>query len=337
MKKILISITLIVLASWVTAQETKHQTQELESILFGNYLAYLTQQDDSGNYEGGIDNLVYKLLDKQDYRVQPGEHKEVIMLFRADADKPEEFKNDEKMYLPDHPAFPITYIQKVYEGNEKMQKDIGYAPRINSYDDHKRLVFLDGRIFILQDWVDKDNYTLVAVMEHQAKKVGGLKKMKMVMKSPKKMKTMQPHTQLQNYLDKAYKKQQEIYPKWLAEGNNGSLEENTENIRKLIIDVINKQRTDWMNSEEYKRIKERNRHAEQNRSESTVTINNSSGKDVYIYVEGSKNSSRISTNGRASFSCKSNLYYSYDANGSANSATLIVSANQNCGEQIQID
>ncbi|PKV50336.1 hypothetical protein ATE84_2392 [Aquimarina sp. MAR_2010_214] len=315
--------------------EIKHQTQQLEAIQLGNYTAYLTQQSNSGDYEGGLDVLLYKITNFKDYTVQPGAHKEVYMLFGEDPDRPDDHK--ETMFLPDNEAFPITYVEKVYEGSPKMQKEIGYSPRINRLSDGNRIVFMDGKIFMIEDWVDKDNYELKAVLEYQAKKMGGFKKMKEVMKSPKKMKAMQPHKMLQEYLDNAYNKQQEVYAKWIQTPKNEALIENIDQIRKFIIGAINKQRDDWYNSAEYKRIKERNADARQSSLESEVTINNTTGKDIYIYAEGSSNGSRVSANGRGTFSCKKGLYYSFSGNSSASNGTLVSSANQSCGTTVNVN
>ncbi|EZH74239.1 hypothetical protein ATO12_15345 [Aquimarina atlantica] len=317
--------------------EIKHQTEELESIQVGNYTAYLTQQSSSGDYQGGLDVLLYKITNFKDYRIQPGAHKEVYMLFGENAKRPDDHK--ESMFIPDNEAFPITYVHNVYEGSPAMQDEIGFAPRKihqSTYD--SRLVFLDGKIYILKEWVDKDNYKLKAVLEYQAKKMGGLKKMKEVMKSPKKMKAMQPHKTLQEYLDNAYNKQQEVYAEWLKTPKNAALVENTESTRKFIIAAINKQRDDWMNSEEYKRIKERNQMARQSDLENRVHIVNKTGKEIYIYKEGSRNGSRLSTHfGGAKFDCKKNLYYSFSGNSSASNGTLIVRANQSCGTTVNVN
>lgn len=316
--------------------EIKHQTEELTSIQLGDYIGYLTQQDGSGTYEGGLDELVYKAIEFRDYRIQPGVHKEVIMLFRGDSDRPDKFKDSEKMFLPDNAAFPITYIERVYEGNKAMQDEIGFAPRTDKNPYEYRLVFLDGKIFVIKNWVDKDNYKLFSVMEHQVKKMGGLKKMKEVMKSPKKMKEMQPHKTLQNYLDAAFKKQQEVYMQWMKNPENAAIVENTELIRKLTIDAINKQRDDWRNSDEYRRIKERNQSAASSDSKSLITLVNRTGKDIYIYEEGSSNGSRVSANGSGRFNCEKNQYYSFSGNSSASKGTQITNANQSCGQTITV-
>ncbi len=240
------------------------------------------------------------------------------------------------MYLPDNAAFPITYGEKVFEGNKEMQDALGFAPRINKYRDGNRLVFLDSKIFVIEDWID--NYKLVSVMEHQAKKMGGFKKMKEVMKSPKKMKAMQPHQTLQNYLDKAFAKQQEVYAEWVKDPRNAALVENTNAIRQLTIDAINKQRDDWRNSAEYKRIKERNNSFAKSDSQNTLTLINKTGKEIYIYEEGSSSGSRLSTHsGGGKYNCKKNLYYSFSANASSAKATKISNANQSCGSAVSVN
>lgn len=337
MKKItLLGLCILFFANSLKAQnEIKDQTKQLEAIQVGNYTGYLTQQSSDGTYEGGLDVLVYKITNFKDYRIQPGAHKEVYMLFGEDPDRPDDHK--ETMFLPDNEAFPITYVQKVYEGSPAMQKEIGYSPRINRLSDGNRIVFIDGKIFMIEDWVDKDNYKLQAVLEFQAKKMGGLKKMKEVMKSPKKMKAMQPHKTLQEYLNNAYNKQEEVYAQWIKNPKNAALVQNIDQIREFIIGAINKQRDEWYNSAEYKRIKERNASATQSSSENEVTINNKTGKDIYIYEEGSRNGSRVSANGRGTFNCKKNLYHSFSGNSSASNGTLFVRANQSCGTTVNVN
>ncbi|GAA3609833.1 hypothetical protein Q4Q39_16900 [Flavivirga amylovorans] len=328
--KLLLLIVLLGLKT-IAQNEVKHQTEQLSLIKKGDYIGYLTQQDGSGKYEGGLDELTYKLTNFQDYRIQPGAHKEVYMIFGGNPDRPDKYK--ETMFLPDNEAFPITYVEKVFEGNKEMQDELGFAPRINRLTDGNRLVFLDGRIYVIEDWESKDSYNLVSVMEHQTKKMGGLKKMKEVMRSPKKMKEMQPHETLKKYLDNAYEKQQTVYAQWMKNPKNAAIVENTESIRKLTIDAINKQRADWRNSDAYRRIKERNQSFAQSASQSQVTITNRTGKDIYIYEEGSSNGSRISVNGKGTYNCKKNQYYSFSGNSSAAKSTQISTANQSCGQE----
>lgn len=334
--KLLLSISILLFSIQLNAQnDTKHQTEELKSIKTGVYTPYLTHQDGSGNYQGGLDKLVFKVTKFQDYRIQPRVHKEVYMIFGGNPDRPDKYKTT--MFLPDNEAFPITYGEKVYEGNKEMQDELGFAPRINRLSDGNRLVFLNGKIFVIEDWVDKDNYKLTAVMEHQAKKMGKLKLMGIVMKSTKKMKKMQPHLILQKYLDNAFNKQQEVYADWIKNPKNETLVINTESIRKLTIDAINKQRDDWRNSDEYKRIKERNRNTTQSNQKNVVKITNRTGKDIYIYEEGSSNGSRLSNNGTSRSNCKKNLYYSFNGNGSSKKGIKVVFANQSCGQNVTVN
>lgn len=317
------------------SQDVKHQTEELATIKIGSYRPYLTKQDDNGKYQGGLSSLVYEIVDIKDYRID-GKHKEVYLYFGENADRSSDgYKK--KMYLTGNLAFPITYVQKVFEGNKTMQEEIGFAPRINRYSDVHRLVFLDGRIYVLEDWKDKDNYELKMVLEFQEKRLTGLKLMKEVMKSPKKMEALQPHKILQKYLDQAYAKQQKVYAKWLQNTDNKRFEENIEATRKLIIGAINKQRDDWYNSAEYKRIKENNQYFAQHQQQNYTTVNNRTGRDIYIYAEGSSNGSRVSANGSGRCDCKKNQYYSFSGNSSASQGTLIISANQNCGQQVTVE
>lgn len=73
---------------------------------------------------------------------------------------------------------------------------------------------------------------------------------------------------------------------------------------------------------EYKRLKEHQALIEsldKENARNTVTIYNRTGRDIYIFKEGSHNSSRLTNSSSLKLSCSNNYYYNYDPNSSSKS------------------
>ena len=332
MKKIIFTIALLALVGMGTAQEVvKDQTEELMSIEKGMYMAYIATQDKGGKYLGGIQQDPYHVLEINTYRVAPNSrHKEVYLTNNQNYD----VSNLEKypMYLPDNEAFPVTYISNTYEGNAKLQESIGFTPRSEDYYKEVRAVFLDGKIYMISDWKSKDDYVLTQVLEPQEQKISGFKLMKTSMKSPKKMEADQPFAKLQAYLDAATKKQQEVYAVWIKDPVNKGLVDNKKDISTLMAKTIRSMSQDYLKSDEFKRIMANNKRAEDADRANRVTVQNNTGKDIYVYEEGSRNGSRVNVNSSGSFDCKKGLYYTFSSSSSVNGdGSKVYSANQNCG------
>lgn len=68
----------------------------------------------------------------------------------------------------------------------------------------------------------------------------------------------------------------------------------------------------------------------------TVTIYNKSGRDIYIYENGSRNGTRINANSSTKVNCTSNYTYKYDSN-SGGSGSTCYSANSRCGSSIIVN
>lgn len=336
MKKI--TVLLVLCQAILNAQEIKNQSEEIDKLKKGAYTAYLAQWDGNGNYSGGIDDTVYKVADINTYRIRENSpHKEVYLILRGS--KTDAKKHKPLMFIPDNEAYPVTYMQRVYEGNKKMQEEIGYAPRTNVYED-TRAVFLDGKIYILNNWKSKDEYSLKAVLEFQEKKLGGLKMMKEVMKSPKKLKVDQPHQKLQTYLKEALKKQETVYANWIKNPENKAIVDNTKLINKLVNGAITKFNDDYKKSDVWKRIQENNRRAEASAAANDVTIKNSTGSDIYLYEEGSMNGKLIRSNSSGTLDCKTSYYYTFShSSGTRHGAAgpLGYSANSSCGGTVTIN
>ncbi|MDO1501448.1 hypothetical protein Q2T40_15035 [Winogradskyella maritima] len=338
-KPILILAFLFALFNAYAQDTVNDQSQELGSIATGQYLAYLTKQDASGKYLGGIREKPYFVYAKNAYRVRPtSRHKEVYLY-----DNPkylEENADLERcpMYIPDNEAFPVTYVKNNYEGNTKLQSSIGFTPRSEAYMQESRAVFLDGKIYLIEDWKDQDNYALKMVLELQEGKLGGLKKIKMSMKSPKKMATEDPKAVLDAYLKNAFAKQKDVYAQWIKDPINKGIESNKKDISLLMAKTIKKMSDDYLKSAEFKRIQENNRLAEQRDNAGKVTIKNNTGQTIYIYEEGSRNGSAVRPNSSGSGNCKKALYYTFSSNSSVNGGgTKFYAGNESCGGTVSID
>lgn len=66
-----------------------------------------------------------------------------------------------------------------------------------------------------------------------------------------------------------------------------------------------------------------------------VTIYNKTGKDIYIYQDGSRNGTRINVNSSTKVDCSSNYTYKFDSN-SGGSGSTCYSANSGCGNTVTV-
>ena len=66
-----------------------------------------------------------------------------------------------------------------------------------------------------------------------------------------------------------------------------------------------------------------------------VTINNKTGKDIYVYEDGSRNSSTIRANSSGRFDCDHNYTYKFDPNSSGK-GNQCYSANSACGSSVTV-
>ena len=336
MNQFLMLLTALFIVRPSSAQQLKNQAEELADIRPGKYTAYLAKKD-GDKYIGGIDDLWYEFKRAENYKAHPtAGQKEVYMVLGKSKTHPNE--RYETMLVPDKVAFPVTYVMRTYEGNKKLQEDIGYVYKLEREKPTKRVVFLDRTVYCLEDYIDKDNYQLVSILEFEEKPMSSFKMMTASMKSPKKLQAMQPHKKLQAYLDEATELQEAAYTEWLQTPANKTWEENSRAKYELMMKVIRQMSDDWRNSDEYKRIQANNARADRAKAASTVTIINDTGSTVYIFQEGSRNGTRISANGSGSADCSKSLYYSYSGKSALNgNGTKFYTANSSCGGSISIN
>jgi len=328
MKKITL-IIISVISFLTNAQNIQQQSEAFKGITESDYVAFLAHKN-GDKYIGGIDDKTYRIVSVKPEPNFPEQHALVSMINGRSDDKTQ-------IYMPDDYAFPITYVANIYEGNSKMQKAIGYAPRQNPYVIKDRIVILDNYIYVITDWKDKDNYKLKAVLE-AGKTPSGFKKMKLVMKSPKKMKELNPHKKLADYLNSAYALKESKKAEWLANSENKTNYEKVELVHNLVLKAMKKQNDDYMKSDEYKRIQEVNQYIENRDKREKVTLVNNIGKDVYLYKEGSRNATRLSNSYSTKVDCDTNYYYTFSSNSNVNgNGVRCYNANSHCGGKIIID
>ncbi|OUS02839.1 hypothetical protein A9Q86_01965 [Flavobacteriales bacterium 33_180_T64] len=89
----------------------------------------------------------------------------------------------------------------------------------------------------------------------------------------------------------------------------------------------------------YQKMKAHQRRMKQmdnNNSKQSVTIYNKTGKDIYIYKDGSRNGTRINVNSSAKVDCSSNYTYKFDSN-SGGSGSSCYNANTGCDRSVTIN
>ena len=342
MKKnnVLLVLTLL-FSTFGWSQEIKDQTEILLGFKQTEYLNYLTQKDESGKYLGGIKKEPYHLVAFKTYRVAPNSrHKEVYL--SDDLKCTAENWYDCSMYLPDNEAFPVTYVSTVYEGNKKLKEGIGYTARTGRYAEN-RAVFLENKIYLIEEWKGKDDYKLKSVLEVKEGKISGFKLLKLSAKSPKKMAEEQPKAKLQAYLDAATAKQEKVYAEWIKNPVNKGLISNKKDIAALMKKTIKKMSDDWLSSDEFKRIQKNNRLADEAAARSQITIQNNSSHRLCIAGERSGGITYISAGSSTSFSCDVDIWYIYDSNRNGISSneirkgTKFYTANSGCGTTVTIN
>ncbi|MCB9195408.1 MAG: hypothetical protein H6598_04215 [Flavobacteriales bacterium] len=106
-------------------------------------------------------------------------------------------------YYPDNAVFPCTYVNGVRQTHKAMKGQVHI-----SFEEKERLVFIDEWVYVLTDWKDKDHYVIDRVLKKG--EIAGMKMMKAVLASKKEGIAANHVVTLQNYLDEAFKKQQEM-------------------------------------------------------------------------------------------------------------------------------
>lgn len=344
MKKLLtLSFALFILC-FVNGQVVTNQTEQIKLLPTGKYLTYDVKDQGNGKYYWYPVKLNAELASVEQEK-NFIEHKYLnFKVGNSMHDKP-------RPYLPDNMGFPITLAKVYYAGNEKLQKKVGYVPDDIRKGRTNRVVVLDGIIFDLSTDFDPDKpetfkpYRLYVHesygKENKSKDGGKKKKKKSLFKklssiasiagsaAEKKLNETNRVERVVNYLKKAVAKQNEVYPKWKNQPKNKTRLKNLELKKKLMDKGINDYNEAYKKSDEWKRIQENNKRANAAARKNNTTIQNNTGKDIYVYEEGSYNGTRIGNGNSKSFGCSSTYYYSFSGNGKWSSGSKI--SGTSCG------
>lgn len=232
------------------------------------------------------------------------------------------------MYVPDVEAFPATFVNARYEGNQEMIEKYDVIQRFNE----DRIVILDEWVYVLE-WNSKDDFVIDKVL--RPGEFSGVKAVKASFKAKKVMKNADHYNTLKAYLDKAFAKQASLLPKWMEE-NEDLIKQREENRKKVLAEIRGFNEAFW-ETEEGKAILRNNQNFE-NAQKSWVYIENQSGRDIRVLPENGIGTT-IRSGSKSHFDCNQNIYYSTgtpDDHHAEDKAGIIYRANSKCNGSVVI-
>lgn len=334
----------------VKAQEVKSQSEIIKTLNKGKY-RIITSSSSLG-YSGDM-NIVDISADKN----QPDKHFELAI--EKFPDEEDEGDRRRETYFRDNLAFPATYIKNYYVGMKRIRQKVGYALNRGRDVGDDRLVVVGNYIFLIKDWNSKDEYWLYTILEDTSSE--GEKKGKEKKKKKKKgfggffkalkegikaassgggdakLKKLKEEV-LQPYLDKAFEKQEKEYANWIKKPKNAKLKKHLDGLYKKIKqaerDYVKRYNDSLSKTPKYKRI-DAHRARMANMKSDRVTIRNTIGRTIYVYEEGSRNTTAVYNNGRGTFSCEKVLYYTFSSKSATGNGVRITSGGK-CGGDIHV-
>ncbi|WP_291727137.1 hypothetical protein [Bernardetia sp.] len=341
---VIMTIVLGLFAFKAAEENVKSQSEALAGIDPNQeYVTYRVNQNENG-YSFARQSYANKITEKSAEKTLPNKHFQLMVEIDS---------RDASLYLPDNMAFPLAYRPAIYEGNKQTKETIGYIPsKVRTGMNESRLVFLDGLIYNLTQYYGPEKYWVwsVSVPKGYGKEAGaeeetGGKKKKMSLKdklkamkdmatsggdaATKKLVSEDAIGKLEAYMKAAAAKQKKVEAAWANSKEGKIYIEGMKLKRDAWAKFVRKDREEYFNSEEYRRIVENNRLADAARAESAkseVVIKNTGTQSICVSHSGGSRS--ISAGGSASFKCDMDISY---CNGG-----LIVGADQHCGGTVTI-
>lgn len=272
----LIAVVSILWANNSYAQE--NQTVKAEKTGDGVFMSYVISGSKGSYAYAGIEKEPVTITSK----VYETSYKEMDVKMSG--------QDKSTKYFPDNYAFPATYVYGYYETHPSIVKH-----NLVQRDERKRLVVLDDWIYILENWKDKDNYTIVKVY-----KKGELKGAKLIKESfaaAKMMEGMDHPKRLQTYLDEAFKNQMDA----VLTDNQKEIVDRQDKVKsryKIIVDSINGKY--WNSAEGQAKLKEWQKE--------DVVIENDTQSDFgFCYAQGV--SQTLKPGEKYTFTCNSGKVY----------------------------
>lgn len=345
MKNLLALFFALFMLNSINGQEVKNQTEQIKLLPTGKYLTYDVKDKGNGKYYWYPVKLDAELASVEQEK-NFTEHKYLnLKVGNSMHDKP-------NSYLPDNMGFPITLAKLAYEGNAKLQKKVGFVPREIRKGRTNRVVVLDGIIFDLSTDFDPnkpETFKPYRLYVHESygkenkskddgkkkkKKKSFLKKLGSIANvagsaAEVELNKVNHVENVVSYLKKAVAKQNEVYPKWKNQPKNKARLKNLELKKKLMDKGINDYNEAFKKTDEWKRIQENNKYWAKYEAENETTIKNATGRDIFIYEEGSHNGTRLFNDGRRSYKCNKTYYYSFSGNSKWSAGTKI--SGTSCG------
>jgi hypothetical protein len=211
MKKTLLTLLVMMTLIQVNLYGQENQTVKAEKFGEGNHMEYNINYNNGSYTYDGLEQTPWNLR-FEDYLEN---HKTIFTK-----------RYGEQQYFPDRDVFPATYIKGRFIGNpEQIEK---YQVVEYTYDE--RMVILDEWLYLLEDWEDKDNYTIERILRKGELK--GLKITKEAFSANKRMEDANHPEKLQEYLDAAFAKQEELLPAW-RDANADLIAQRQENERQI--------------------------------------------------------------------------------------------------------
>lgn len=197
------------------------------------------------------------------------------------------------MYIPDEDAYPVTFVKSRYMGDADM---IEKYHAIEQYTE-ERIVFLDEWVYVLTNWINKDNYEIEKVFAFG--EITGGKAVKEAFAAKKKMEKANHKETLQAYLDAAFAKQQELLPKWKEE-NQSLINEREEAKIKVRAEIDGVNSAYWNSEEGQRKLAEW-------RKEDVTLVNDTNSDLLLCYGSGAYKA--LKPGEKTTFSCNNGKVY----------------------------
>ena len=317
--------------------QVKSQTEAVQAFSPGEYVAYTMKRNTfNGKYLGELDAYLWEFEGTKPDPTYEG-HGLVVDFYDGVTDG-EIAKGKEKYltrFIPDDPAFPIYFHSTSYLGNQEMQDRIGLVPKVEG-NLASRLVFHEGLIYVIDDWKGPEEFYVRYVLEQIELPKNPIKRAKFGLDLKKRLEEMDPQGTMEAYFREAVPAQERAYATWIAQPANKAIVAEADRKREQMNDEFKKDREEYFSSEEYARVKENNRIADNAAAASHVTVENTGSSEVYIYEEGSRNGSRLSAGSSGTFSCKKALYVAPGASSDVNGGGRQFTSGGDCGSRISV-
>ena len=289
-----------------TDEEIKSQSEHIKSLKEGKYVTYEVEENNGNTSLFNItERYPLEVTSIEPEKNFPNDH------FYLKIKIGSSINEVPQPHLPDHFAFPISYPVRAYEGNAKMQSEVGYVPRKFSRNKLKSsgtytYIILDGVIYGVTYLDNPDEIKVWHIFTHEdfAKKEDkkeeedGQKKKKMSLKEKlnalknaigdagaSKLHEMKAYDKVKEYYKAAYKKQQEIIPQWEKSAEGQKYKAIVEGKGAKMDNIINQQ--------------------------NSMLIKNSTGQDIYIYRSDSNEGAVMGAGVTLNFPCGVELYYDF--------------------------